>query len=61
MIRSKFQGWGVGLLLLASLLILLGTVTQTPILLIVGLVIQIVAVVMLAVHVGTKHSERRDR
>jgi len=61
MIRSKFQGWGVGLLLLASLLILLGTVTQTPILLIVGLIVQMAAVVMLAVHVGTKHSERKDR
>ena len=60
MFRSKLQGWGVGLLLFASLLILLGTVTQTPILFIVGLIVQIVAVVMLAIHV-TKHSEGRDR
>ncbi|PAD21666.1 hypothetical protein [Terribacillus saccharophilus] len=61
MYRSGLQRWGVGLILFASSLLLLGTVTQTPILFIVGFLVQVVSLVLLTMHTGDKHSEGRDR
>ncbi|MFJ6411284.1 hypothetical protein ACIQLG_00635 [Terribacillus saccharophilus] len=56
MFGSKLQRWGVGLLLLASSLLLLGTVTQKPILFILGFILQVVSLVLLAMHIGDNHT-----
>ncbi|MEC0303711.1 hypothetical protein [Terribacillus saccharophilus] len=61
MYRSGLQRWGVGLILLASSLLLLGTVTQTPILFIVGFLAQVVSLVLLTMCAGDKHSLRKGR
>ncbi|MFP7478036.1 hypothetical protein [Terribacillus saccharophilus] len=56
MYRSGLQHWGVGLILFASSLLLLGTVLQTPILFIVGFLVQVVSLVLLAMCAGDKHA-----
>lgn len=61
MYRPGLQRWGVGLILFASSLLMLGTVTQTPILFIVGFLTQVVSLVLLAMCAGDKHSLRKDR
>lgn len=61
MYRSGLQRWGVGLILLASSLLLLGTVTKAPVLFIVGFIVQMVSLVLIAMHTGDKHSLRKDR
>lgn len=61
MYRSGLQRWGVGLLLFASSLLMLGTVTQTPVLFIVGFLVQVISLVLLAIHAGDNHSLRSDR
>jgi hypothetical protein len=40
--RSKFQIWGVGLLLLASSLMLLGAISEGAVFLIMGLILQVI-------------------
>lgn len=61
MYRSGLQRWGVGLILIASSLLLLGTVTQMPILFIIGFLVQVISLVLLTMHIGDKHSLWRDR
>lgn len=52
MYRSGLQRWGIGLNLFASSLLLLATLTQTPILFIVGFLAQVVSLVLLAMYAG---------
>ncbi|QXE00637.1 hypothetical protein [Terribacillus sp. DMT04] len=58
--RSKFQIWGVGLLLLASSLMLIGAATEGAAFLITGLILQVIAMILLIKHLGKRSINKDD-
>ncbi|WP_077308197.1 hypothetical protein [Terribacillus halophilus] len=58
--RSKFQIWGVGLLLLASSLMLLGAISEGAVFLITGLILQVIAMILLIKHLGIRSINKDD-